>query len=135
MTVFGTLAILLDQLSIALGRGDQVLVRGVVFGAAIVVGIGVLPTFLRQAGSAAIFAPWAVAGAVNVGLGIFQVRRMLPGYRFRPRIERSTRRLLLRHGTPNYALTLAERAPGLCFRSSSRRCSRRRPTPPGTRSG
>ncbi|HEY2741634.1 MAG TPA: hypothetical protein VGI69_05580 [Gaiellaceae bacterium] len=113
MTVFGTLAILLDQLSIALGRGDQVLVRGVVFGATIVVGIGVLPTFLHQAGSAAIFAPWAVAGAVNVGLGIFQVRRMLPGYRFRPRIERSTRRLLLRHGTPNYALTLAERAPGL----------------------
>jgi O-antigen/teichoic acid export membrane protein len=113
MTVFGTLAILLDQLSIALGRGDQVLVRGVVFGAAIVVGIAVLPTLLQNAGSAAIFAPWAVAGAVNVGLGVFQVRRMLPGYRFRPRVERDTRRLLLRHGTPNYALTLAERAPGL----------------------
>ena len=62
MTVFGTLAILLDQLSIALGRGDQVLVRGVVFGAAIVVGIGVLPTFLHQAGSAAIFAPWPWPG-------------------------------------------------------------------------
>jgi len=113
MTVFGTLAILLDQLSIALGRGDQVLVRGVVFGAATVVGIGVLPLLFRHAGSAAIFAPWAVAGAVNVGLGIFQVRRMLPGYRFRPRVERATRRLLVRHGSPNYALTLAERAPGL----------------------
>jgi O-antigen/teichoic acid export membrane protein len=113
MTVFGTLAILLDQLSIALGRGDQVLVRGIVFGAATVVGIGVLPMLLRHAGSAAIFAPWAVAGAVNVGLGVFQVRRMLPGYHFRPRVQRTTRRLLLRHGSPNYALTLAERAPGL----------------------
>ena len=113
MTVFGTLAILLDQLSIALGRGDQVLVRGVVFGAATVVGIGLLPMLLHHAGSAAIFAPWAAAGAVNVGLGIFQVRRMLPDYRFRPRVERATRRLLLRHGSPNYALTLAERAPGL----------------------
>jgi O-antigen/teichoic acid export membrane protein len=113
MTVFGTLAILLDQLSIALGRGEQVLVRGVVFGAATLVGIGVLPHLIHHAGSAAIFAPWAVAGLVNVGLGIFQVRRMLPGYRFRPRIERSTRRLLVRHGSPNYALTLAERAPGL----------------------
>ena len=113
MTVFGTVAILLDQLSIALGRGDQVFVRGVVFGAAAVVGIGVLPLLLPHAGSAAIFAPWAVAGAVNVGLGIVQLRRMLPGYRFRPRIERTTCRLLLRHGTPNYALTLAERAPGL----------------------
>jgi O-antigen/teichoic acid export membrane protein len=113
MTVFGTVAILMDQLSIALGRGDQVLVRGVVFGASTVVGIAVLPMLLPHAGSAAIFAPWAVAAAVNVGLGIIQLRRLLPGYRFRPRVERSTRRLLLRHGTPNYALTLAERAPGL----------------------
>jgi O-antigen/teichoic acid export membrane protein len=115
MTVFGTLAILMDQLSIALGRGDQVLVRGVVFGASTVVGIAVLPMLLRHAGSAAILAPWAVAAAVNVGLGIIQLRRLLPGYRFRPRVERSTRRLLLRHGTPNYALTLAERAPGLAL--------------------
>ena len=113
MTIFGTLAILLDQLSIALGRGDQVLVRGVVFGAATVVGIGVLPLLLHQAGSAAIFVPWVVAGAVNVGLGVVQLRRMLPDYRFRLRVEPSTFRLLLRHGTPNYALTLAERIPGL----------------------
>jgi O-antigen/teichoic acid export membrane protein len=113
MTVFGTLAILFDQLSIALGRGDQVLVRGVVFGAATLAGIGVLPMLLRHAGSAAIFAPWAVAGLLNVGLGVFQLRRMLPDYRFRPRVERTTRGLLLRHGSPNYALTLAERAPGL----------------------
>jgi len=112
-TVFGTLAILLDQLSIALGRGDQVLVRGVVFGGTIVVGIGVLPELLPHAGSAAIFAPWAVAGAVNVGVGVVQLRRMLPGYRFHPRVERATRRLLVRHGMPNYSLTLAERAPGL----------------------
>lgn len=112
-TVFGTLAILLDQLSIALGRGDQVLVRGVVFGAATVVGIGVLPHLLPGAGPAVIFAPWAVAGAVNVGVGVVQLRRMLPGYRFHPRIERTTRRLLVRHGMPNYSLTLAERAPGL----------------------
>lgn len=82
MTIFGTLAILLDQLSIALGRGDQVLVRGVVFGAATVVGIGVLPLVLHQAGSAAIFVPWVVAGAVNVGLGVVQLRRILPDYRF-----------------------------------------------------
>lgn len=113
MTVFGTLAILLDQLSIALGRGDQVLVRGVVFGVATVVGIGVLPLLLDQAGSAAIFAPWVFAGAVNVGLGVFQLRRMLPDYRFRLQVQRTTCRLLLRHGTPNYALTLAERLPGL----------------------
>lgn len=113
MTIFGTLAILIDEVSISLGRGDQVLVRGVVFGATTLAGIGVLPMLLRHAGSVAIFAPWALAGAVNVALGIFQLRGMLPGYRFRPRVERGMRRLLLRHGSPNYALTLAERAPGL----------------------
>jgi O-antigen/teichoic acid export membrane protein len=113
MTVFGTLAILIDEISISLGRGEQVLVRGMVFGATTLAGIGVLPILLRHAGSAAIFAPWTVGGAVNVGLGIFQLRRLLPGYHFRPRVERGMRRLLLRHGSPNYALTLAERAPGL----------------------
>jgi O-antigen/teichoic acid export membrane protein len=113
MTIFGTLAILIDEISISLGRGEQVLVRGVVFGATTLAGIGVLPMMLHHAGSAAIFAPWAVAGAANVALGIYQVRRMLPGYHFRPRVERDMRRLLLRHGSPNYALTLAERAPGL----------------------
>jgi O-antigen/teichoic acid export membrane protein len=113
MTIFGTLAILIDEISISLGRGEQVLVRGVVFGATTLAGIGVLPMLLHHAGSAAIFAPWAVAGAVNVGLGIFQLRGMLPDYHFRPRVERDMRRLLLRHGSPNYALTLAERAPGL----------------------
>jgi O-antigen/teichoic acid export membrane protein len=113
MTIFGTLAILIDEISISLGRGEQVLVRGVVFGATTLAGIGVLPMLYRHAGSAAIFLPWAVAGAVNVGLGIFQLRGMLPGYHFRPRVEPGMRRLLLRHGSPNYALTLAERAPGL----------------------
>ena len=113
MTIFGTVAILIDEISISLGRGEQVLVRGVVFGATTLAGIGVLPLLLRNAGSAAIFAPWAVAGAVNIGLGIYQLRGMLPGYHFRPRVDRNMRRLLLRHGSPNYALTLAERAPGL----------------------
>jgi len=113
MTVFGTVAILLDQLSIALGRGDQVLVRGVAFGAVTVVGIALVPLVAHGPGSLAIFAPWAFAGAVNVAIGLVQLRRMLPEYRYRARVERATAKDLMRHGLPNYALTLAERAPGL----------------------
>jgi O-antigen/teichoic acid export membrane protein len=113
MTVFGTVAILLDQLSIALGRGDQVLVRGLAFGGVTVAGIGLLPLVAHRADSAVIFAPWVIAGAVNVGLGVLQLRRTLPSYRFRARADRRMTRVLLRHGLPNYGLTLAERAPGL----------------------
>jgi O-antigen/teichoic acid export membrane protein len=113
MTVFGTVAILLDQLSIALGRGDQVLVRGVAFGAVTVAGVAFLPIVLHGADSFVIFVPWAVAGAVNVALGVAQLRRLVPGYRYRTRLDRPTARVLFRHGFPNYALTLAERAPGL----------------------
>jgi O-antigen/teichoic acid export membrane protein len=113
MTVCGTLAILLDQLSIALGRGDQVLVRGLAFGAVTVLGLVLLPLMRHNADSFAIFAPWAIAGVVNVVLGVIQLRRLLPAYRYRWRIEKGTVKLLTRHGFPNYALTLAERAPGL----------------------
>jgi O-antigen/teichoic acid export membrane protein len=113
MTVCGTVAILLDQLSIALGRGDQVLVRGVAFGGVTVLGLALLPLLSHGADSFAIFAPWAIAGVVNVVLGVVQLRRLLPGYRFRWRIEKGTAKVLARHGFPNYALTLAERAPGL----------------------
>jgi O-antigen/teichoic acid export membrane protein len=113
MTVFGTVGILLDQLSIALGRGDQVVVRGAAFGAATVLGVAVLPLLFDHADSFAIFAPWPIAGGVNVALGIVQLRRILPEYRFRGRVDRAAANSLLRHGFPNYALTLAERAPGL----------------------
>jgi O-antigen/teichoic acid export membrane protein len=113
MTLFGTVGILLDQISIALGRGDQVLVRGLAFGAVTVAGVGLLPLLLGRDDSFAIVAPWAIAGGVNVGLGLVQLRRMVPGYRFRGRVDRVTAAELVRHGFPNYGLTLAERAPGL----------------------
>lgn len=113
MTVFGTVGILLDQLSIALGRGDQVLVRGLAFGGTTVGGIALLPFVFGRADAFAIFAPWAVAGGANVALGALQLRRTIPGYRFRVRIDRVSAVELLRHGLPNYALTLAERVPGL----------------------
>jgi len=113
MSLLGTLGVLLDQISIALGRGDQVLVRGIVFGATTVLMIAIVPVVTDARSSLAIFIPWVVGGAAACGLGALQLFRALAGYRYRVRTERGMARDLLRVGVPNWALTLTERAPGL----------------------
>jgi len=113
-TVTGTVGILLDQLSTALRRGDQALVRGFVFGAASLASLAVVAA-LGATGAAALLAPWVVAGAMAVGLGAVQLRRSLAGYMPRAGLVRSRVRGLLATGMPNYGLTLAERAPGLAL--------------------
>lgn len=113
MTLFGTLGILFDQVSIALRRGDQVLVRGLLFGGLTVGLIVLLPQITGAESSVAIFAPWVVAGLGVCLVGSFQLWRSLHGYRYRPRADRRMAGRLFRVGLPNYALTLTERAPGL----------------------
>jgi O-antigen/teichoic acid export membrane protein len=54
-----------------------------------------------------------VAGLVAGAVGIAQLRRALPSYRPRATADRRLVRELTVAGLPNYALTLAERAPGL----------------------
>jgi O-antigen/teichoic acid export membrane protein len=111
--VFGTAGILFDQVSVALRRGDQVLVRGVAFGVVTVVSLLALHLSFHRAGSLFIFAPWAIAGMVACAVGTVQISRALPGYRFRGDVDLRTARELMRVGLPNYALTLTERGPGL----------------------
>ena len=113
MTLFGTLGILFDQVSIALRRGDQTLVRGLLFGGLTVGLIVLLPQITAAESSVAIFAPWVVAGMAICLVGSFQLWRSLHGYRYRPRADRRMAGRLLHVGLPNYALTLTERAPGL----------------------
>ncbi|HWI06702.1 MAG TPA: oligosaccharide flippase family protein [Solirubrobacteraceae bacterium] len=111
-TVTGTLGILLDQLSTSLRRGDQVLIRGIAFGLAAVVSL-VLAAKLGGGGSAALLAPWVVAGGLAVAIGVVQTRRALGGYLPRAAMSGARTRRLLATGVRNYGLTLAERAPGL----------------------
>lgn len=112
-TVLGTLGILLDQVSIALRRGDQVFVRGLLFGGGTVAMIVVIPLATGAENSIAIFAPWVIAGVGVCLAGLVQLRRSSLRYRYRPRVERPIADRLLRIGLPNWALTLTERAPGL----------------------
>jgi O-antigen/teichoic acid export membrane protein len=113
MSVLGTLGILLDQVSTALRRGDQVLLRAIVFGTATVVAVIAVAALSENRTSAAIFASCVMGALTAVLLGLFQLRRMLEGYRYRPRMHLATTRRLLAVGVPNHALTLTERAPGL----------------------
>ena len=110
--VFGTMVICLDQVSIALARGDQTLPRYLISGLA---AVGFL-TFAAS-GSATItagvvFACWTVDAAISSLIGWRQTRHWL-GCWVRPRFERQLTIELLRVGVPNQALTLAERAPAL----------------------
>jgi O-antigen/teichoic acid export membrane protein len=111
--VFGTIGILLDQSGVALRRGDQALLRNVVFGAATLIGLVALAGPLRRMPAVYLFAPWAVAGALATVVGLHQLRRAIRGYRPRVTVDSRLSRRLLRAALPNYVLTLTERTPGL----------------------
>jgi len=112
-SLFGTLGILYDQVATALRRGDQALVRNLAFAAGTVVLLAAIVGGTDRAGAESIFMPWAVAGLVALLIGMRQIRRTLPDYRLRLSVRWGLARELTRAGMPNYALTLAERAPGL----------------------
>lgn len=112
MAVAGTLGVLLDQLSTALRRGDFVLVRGLVTGILTVTLVVVLPKVAGFENAIAILAAWATASVMMVSIGWLQLRRALPAYRYRPRLQWDLAQEQARVGFPNWLLTLAERAPG-----------------------
>lgn len=112
MTLFGALGALFDQVSTALRRADQVLVRGVLFGAVTLSLVAVVPLFAGRTSSVAIFLPWVAAGAAACLVGVIQLRRSAR-HVYRPRVDRSLARDLVRVGFPNHLLSLTEKAPGL----------------------
>jgi O-antigen/teichoic acid export membrane protein len=112
-SLFGTVGILLDQVSTALRRGDQALVRNVTFALGTVGLLALLPALGAARDAQTIFMPWALAGLLACFVGRRQLRRTLPDYRPRLAADRVLASRLVAAGLPNYALTLAERAPGL----------------------
>jgi len=113
MSVLGTIGILLDQVSTLLRRGDQMLVRALLFGLANVALLAPVAALSSGAGAVWIFATWVGAAAAAVLLGAVQLWRTPLRYRYRPRLRRHLAWPLLRVGVPNHWLTLTERAPGL----------------------
>lgn len=111
--VTGTIGIIQDQTSTVLRRGDQALGRGIAFGVVAVTLLAGIAIVAPDAGSEALLLPWVVAGIVAFAIGVVQFHRHVDGYRTRAGLDRELSRTLLRTGLPNWALTLAERAPGL----------------------
>jgi O-antigen/teichoic acid export membrane protein len=113
MGVLGTVQILMDQISTALRRGDQALMRSLLFGGIALAFLVSLHVATGSEGALGIFAAWVAGGVGACALGCLQLRRSLGGYRYRPRLQSRLVRGLLGAGFPNHALTLMERAPGL----------------------
>ncbi|HET9442562.1 MAG TPA: hypothetical protein VFO65_04520 [Acidimicrobiales bacterium] len=116
LTVLGALGVLADQASMAMGRGDEVLVRSVTFGLLVLMplsafaGLGATPPVLALVGC------WVGGGLGATALAAVQLRRGTGGWVFRPWAPTGARggtvASLVRDGLPNHALTIAERAPG-----------------------
>jgi O-antigen/teichoic acid export membrane protein len=111
--IFGTLGILLDQTCTALGRGDQALIRNVTFGGTTLLGLVIVASTIAHPSAKALFAPWAVAGALATVIGLWQLRRSVRHFRPRPSIDGPLSRRLVRSALPNYVLTLIDRTPAL----------------------
>lgn len=110
LTLFGTVNVLFDHVSIAVRRGDEVLTRNVFFGVITIAGMGLLSFLLADTSQTMILA-WVLAGLGACLLGIFQLWRSALHYKAIPAFNRGVSTQLLQIGLPNYLLTLAERAP------------------------
>ena len=132
ITVLGTLNILLDHISMSVGRGTEVLIRNVVFGSICVGGIGVVRLADGHPEPSSLFAPWVVGATFACLIGLKQVASAFPNSpdgdvkRFEHRrpsqsvysrrtvlMERSDVKRLVRVGLGNHALTLSDRLPAL----------------------
>jgi len=113
MTVLGTATILLDQVSTAIRRGDQALVRAAGFGATTVALLLAVAVLTGTTEPAVIFSTWVGGGLFACTLGALHLRRSFAPYRYTPRMNRAVASGLLRVGIPNHLLTLTERLPGL----------------------
>lgn len=111
ITLFGTVNTMMDHVSIAVKRGDQVLSRNIAFGLTTILAVTALPLLAGKAQSMWIVFAWALAGLLACGIGAWQMIRSLAGYHFGFEIDLSMGRELVRVGLPNYILTLTERAP------------------------
>jgi O-antigen/teichoic acid export membrane protein len=112
MAVLGTLGYIFDLVSMALGRGDHVIVRNVTNGLVTILPLGLIAAGVRP-DSQELFGYWVGGAVCATLLGLVQFRRSARRYRFRPQIDRKLAPALVREGLWNQVLTLGENAPGL----------------------
>jgi O-antigen/teichoic acid export membrane protein len=103
---------MMDAAAVAFRRTEDVLVRAIVAASATLIGVVSLGALhARTAG--AILASWTLAAFLTCALGMAQMARATGGHRLRPRIVRGLAGRLLSLGVRNFAITVADYAPGL----------------------
>jgi O-antigen/teichoic acid export membrane protein len=113
MSVLGTVGLLFDQVSMAQGRGGQIVTRSLLNGVVTLAPVPFLPIAAGDAASLELFAVWVAGGLAACVLALVQLGRRPIAYRYHLRMHWPIARDLIRVGLPNQMLTLAERAPGL----------------------
>jgi|SRR5215204_29618 len=110
LAIATTVLLLLDDTSIAVRRADFALARGVLAGVVKLLVIVVAWVAALLSATVIVFA-WVASMLSACLLGYVQLRKVFPGYRYRPQISSRTARTALQNGLSNHALTLAKFAP------------------------
>ncbi|MHA7178943.1 lipopolysaccharide biosynthesis protein [Arthrobacter sp. MDB2-24] len=110
--VAGTVAIVLDQALVALGRGATATSRYILGGGVSLAAVALVAWQAQGAYADVLMACWALGSITACTVGAVQLRRLV-GYRPRPSLRSARGLPLLSLGIPNQLLTLTERLPGL----------------------
>ena len=106
--LFGTAIICLDQASVAFGRPDASVLR-YGLGAAVSAGsLLLVSSVMEDLDALQVFVCWSLASVLASLVGALQLRAWM-GYRYRPFLQFSAVRGMLRVGLPNQLLTVTER--------------------------
>jgi len=111
ITLFGTLNVLMDHVSITIRRNDQVFLRNVLFGIVTIGAVWILPSLNGSWDSKSIITAWNLAGISACTLGYLQLRKSVPDYGYRLEVDAAMGKGLIRMGFPNFLLTISERTP------------------------
>ncbi|MEP6664967.1 MAG: glycosyltransferase [Nocardioidaceae bacterium] len=112
LVMLGTLNILYDHIAVTFGRGRNLALRGVLAGGVPLLPL-LVPGLLTHASASVLVALWLPGMLAAFVEGRRLVRRQLPEHTREWRaLDKVMLLQLLRHGAPNWALTLSDRVPG-----------------------
>ncbi|MDQ1666368.1 MAG: hypothetical protein QOH75_2399 [Actinomycetota bacterium] len=112
LVLLGTLNILFDHVAVSFGRGRNVALRGAVAGGVPLLPF-LIPGLLSDVSAPGLVALWLPGLLLSCVGGWRLIRRELPERTSeRQPANRALFAELLRHGVPNWALTLSDRVPG-----------------------
>lgn len=113
MSIVAGVGIVLDQASMALRRGDHVVMRNGLNGL-----LSIVPLLIMWAvaahgtgGASWLFGSWVLGATSGLLLGGWQLGRVNPPYTYMPRLRTELASGLVRTGIPNHLLTMTERVP------------------------